>query len=70
MARMQDSLTMSSALEMMPPAPAKSSATSCGNQKGILRDPRVHVWVNFPDFAAAEGENIEDVMFRGSKMRD
>lgn len=61
---------MSSALDMMPPAPANSSATASGNQKGTLRDPRVHVCVSLPVFAAAEGVNVVEDMFSGLSMRD
>ena len=55
---------------MMPPAPAKSSATLSGNQKGTRRTPRVHVWVSRPLFAASEGENVVEDMFKGAKRRE
>ena len=62
--------TMSSALEMMPPAPEKRSATSSENQKGMRRTPRVHVWVSLPVCAAFEGERVVEDMFRGARMRE
>ena len=55
---------------MIPPAPAKSSATVSGNQKGMRRTPRVHVWVSRPLFAASEGENVVEDIFKGAKRRE
>lgn len=64
-------LTISTALEITPPAPAKSSATSSGNQNGMRRGPlHVHDCVSFPVFAALDGENVVEDMLRGEKMRD
>ena len=63
-------LTISSAFEMMPPAPAKRSATSSENQKGMRLASRVHVWVNHPPCAAFEGENVVEDMLRGARMRE
>ena len=60
---------MSSVFEMIPPAPAKSSADRSENTKGIRRIPRVHVCVRTPEAAASEGENVVDDIPLGLNMR-
>ena len=62
-------LTMSSVLEIIPPAPAKSSAVSSENTKGIRRNPRVHVCVRLPKVIACEGEKVVEVIPRRLNMR-
>ena len=61
---------MSSALEMMPPAPENTAAASSEKTKGILRMLRVHDCVSRQVLMAEEGENVDDVIPRGSKIRE
>lgn len=53
----------------MPPAPALSSFSASVNQNGICCEWAVQDWERLPVFAAAVGENVDDLIPRGWKIR-
>jgi hypothetical protein len=60
---------MSTALEITPPAPAISDTTSSVKHSGKSLPLLVHPWVNLPVFLAFAGENVEEDIPNGVKIR-
>jgi hypothetical protein len=60
---------MSTALEITPPAPAINITMSSWNHSGRSLPLLVHPWVNLPVCVAFAGENVEEDIPSGVKIR-
>lgn len=64
---MKRRITKSSVLEMIPPAPARTSDEST---KGIRLPDEDHSWLNFPLLVALLTSKVEEDIFAGLKIRE